>query len=314
MGAVGVDPPPGSHGTGRRHVNRQMQTAEHPKQRVEVEGHTMAYVEMGEGDPIVFLHGNPTSSYLWRNVMPHLADQGRCLAPDLIGCGDSDKLADSGPDRYHYLEHLRFLDGFMEAVGATERVTLVIHDWGSAYGFDWARRHPDSIAGIAFMEAIVMPMTWDQWPERARDIFQAFRSDAGEELCLDQNLFVEAVLPASIQRALTEEEMEVYRRPFAEPGEARRPTLSWPRDIPMEGEPAEVVGRVAAYGEWLAGSDVPKFFVNAEPGAILVGDQREFVRTWPNLSEVTVAGIHFIQEDSPAEIGEAVARWRRNVA
>ena len=288
----------------------EISTKAHPKQRVEVNGRSMAYVEMGEGDPIVFLHGNPTSSYLWRNVMPHLEGLGRCVAPDLIGCGDSDKLPDSGPDRYHYLEHLEYVDAFLDAVGVTNNVTLVIHDWGSAYGFDWARRHPDAVKGVAFMEAIVMPITWAQWPEMARDIFQAFRTDAGEQLCLEQNLFVEAVLPASIQRVLSDEEMNEYRRPFAEPGEARRPTLSWPRDIPIEGEPAVVHERVSAYRDWLAASDVPKLLIAAEPGAILIGDQLEFARSLPNLTEgATVPGVHFIQEDAPHEIGEAVAEW-----
>ncbi len=284
----------------------------HPKRTVEVRGRRMAYVEMGEGDPIVFLHGNPTSSYLWRNVMPHAAELGRCLAPDLIGCGDSEKLPDSGPGSYHYFEHLEHLDGFLEAVGATHAVTLVLHDWGSAYGFDWAHRHPDAVEGIAFMESIVTPLTWEQWPEAARDIFASFRSDEGEELCLERNLFVEGVLPASIVRDLTDEEMDEYRRPFAEPGEARRPTLSWPRDVPIDGEPPEVVERVEAYGSWLGTSQVPKLFVNAEPGAILTGAQRELVRAWPALTEVTVEGIHFVQEDSPHGIGEALAAWLRD--
>lgn len=288
----------------------EISAAAHPKQTIEVEGRTMAYVEMGEGDPIVFLHGNPTSSYLWRNVMPHLAAQGRCLAPDLIGCGDSDKLPDAGPDSYHYAEHLRYVDGFLEAVGATSDVTLVIHDWGSAYGFDWASRHPDSVKGIAFMEAIVMPVTWDQWPEGAREIFQAFRSDAGEEMCLEQNLFVEAILPGAMIRDLTEEEMDEYRRPFRDGGEGRRPTLSWPRDVPIDGEPAEVVERVQAYGKWLAGSDVPKLLIPAEPGAILTGEQLEFARSWPHTTEADpVEGIHFVQEDSPHEIGRAISGW-----
>lgn len=282
----------------------------HPKQTVEVEGRTMAYVEMGEGDPIVFLHGNPTSSYLWRNIMPHLRDQGRCIAPDLIGCGDSDKLPDADADSYHYLEHLEYVDGFLDAVGATDDVTLVIHDWGSAYGFDWAGRHPDAVKGLAFMEAIVMPVSWDQWPEAARDIFRGFRSDAGEEMCLEQNLFVEAILPASIVRDLTDEEMEEYRRPFREGGEARRPTLSWPRDVPVDGEPPEVVERVKAYGEWLSTTEVPKLLIPADPGAILTGDQLDFARSWPNTTEAgAVAGIHFVQEDSPHQIGHAVSEW-----
>ena len=280
------------------------------KKNVEVLGSKMAYVETGSGDPVVLLHGNPTSSYLWRNVIPHLEERWRCIAPDLIGMGDSDKLEPSGPDRYTFVEHRRYLDALLEALGVTENVTLVVHDWGSALGFDWANRHRDAMTGIAYMEAIVMPLTWEQWPEAARGVFQGFRSPAGEAMVLESNVFVERVLPGSVLRGLDDKEMEVYRRPFREPGESRRPTLTWPRQIPIEGEPAEVVEIVESYGAWLASSDLPKLFVNAEPGAILTGEQREFCRSWPNQKEVTVKGIHFIQEDSPDEIGQAVAKWR----
>ncbi|MDO9125792.1 MAG: haloalkane dehalogenase [Parvibaculum sp.] len=272
----------------------------------------MAYSEMGEGDPIVFLHGNPTSSYLWRNVMPHLADQGRCIAPDLIGMGDSDKLEPSGPERYTFREHRRFLESFLEAMGIKKNVTLVIHDWGSALGFDWANRNRGAAEGIAYMEGIVRPLEWSEWSEAAVGIFKGFRSEAGEEMILKKNLFIEAVLPGSILRKLTDEEMAVYRRPFAEEGEDRRPTLSWPRQIPLGGEPADVVASVADYARWMSENDLPKLFVNAEPGAILTGAQREFCRSWKNQTEVTVKGSHFIQEDSPHEIGEAVAKWRRS--
>jgi haloalkane dehalogenase len=280
------------------------------KKTVEVLGSKMAYVEAGTGDPVVLLHGNPTSSYLWRNVIPHLAERWRCIAPDLIGMGDSDKLEPSGSESYTFVEHRRYLDALLEALGVTENVTLVVHDWGSALGFDWANRHRSATTGIAYMEAIVMPVSWEQWPEAARGVFQGFRSPAGEAMVLESNVFVERVLPGSVLRGLDEKEMEVYRRPFREPGESRRPTLSWPRQIPLEGEPAEVVGIVESYGAWLASSDLPKLFVNAEPGAILTGEQREFCRSWPNQQEVTVKGIHFIQEDSPDEIGQAVAKWR----
>ncbi|HIN89626.1 MAG TPA: haloalkane dehalogenase [Porticoccaceae bacterium] len=285
-----------------------------PKQTLTVKGKTMSYVEMGEGDPIVFQHGNPTSSYLWRNVMPHLQDQGRCIAIDLIGMGDSDKLADSGPDRYTLLEHREYFDGALEALGVNDRVTFVIHDWGSALGFDWANRHRDAVIGIAYMEAIVKPVTWDQWPEAARGIFQGLRSPAGEEMILEKNVFVESVLPGSILRELSSEEMEVYRRPFKNPGEDRRPTLTWPRQIPIEGEPQEVVDVVRSYADWLVQSELPKLFINANPGAILIGQQREFCRSWPNQKEVTVAGNHFLQEDSPHEIGQAIAQWRKQFA
>ena len=281
------------------------------KKRVEVLGSSMSYVEVGAGDPIVLLHGNPTSSYLWRNVIPHLveAKAGRCIAPDLIGMGDSDKLEPSGPDRYRFVEHRKYLDALLEILGVKSNVTLVIHDWGSGLGFDWAHRHPGALKGIAYMEAIVRPVSWEQWPDAARGVFQAFRSPAGEEMVLENNIFVERVLPGSVLRKLDEAEMEVYRRPFKEPGESRRPTLTWPRQIPIDGEPADVTEIVQSYSEWLQQSDVPKLFVNAEPGAILAGEVREFCRSWPNQREVTVKGSHFIQEDSPDEIGQAIAGW-----
>ena len=286
------------------------------KKFVEVLGHRMAYVEEGEGRPIVLLHGNPTSSFLWRGVIPALSGLGRCLAPDLIGMGDSDKLEPSGPDRYTFAEHRQFLDAWFEAMGveATGGVVLVGHDWGSALAFHWAQRHPEAVAGIAYMEGIVCPVTWADWPDNARNIFQAFRSPAGEELVLDKNVFVERVLPGSVLKPLAEEVMAEYRRPFAEPGEARRPTLTWPRQFPIEGEPPEVVEVVEAYGRWLAGeASPPKLFVNVEPGAILTGRARDFCRSWPNQTEVTVAGAHFVQEDSAAEIGAAVAEWIRRL-
>ncbi len=279
------------------------------KRRIEVLGSEMAYVEVGRGDPIVFLHGNPTSSYLWRNVIPHVSDLGRCLAPDLIGMGDSAKLAPSGPARYRFVEHRRYLDALLDALEARERVTFVVHDWGSALGFDWANRHRDAVAGIAYMEAIVQPVGWEDWPEAARGIFQAMRSPAGEEMVLERNLFVERILPASVIRRLTEEEMAEYRRPFLEPGEGRRPTLTWPREIPIDGSPSDVHEIVAAYAAWLAESPIPKLFVDADPGTILTGRQREFCRSWPNQTEVTVPGIHFIQEDAPDAIGRALRAW-----
>ena len=274
----------------------------------------MAYVELGTGAPIVLLHGNPTSSYLWRNVMPHLADQGRCIAPDLIGMGDSDKLEPSGPERYRFVEHRRFLDGLLDALGVGEDVTLVVHDWGSALGFHWARRNPERMRALVYMEALVQPVTWADWPEAARKIFQAMRSPAGEELVLQKNVFVERILPASVLRGLTEAEMAVYRKPYLDPGESRRPTLTWPRQIPIEGEPPDVVDVVNQYGRFLSKSPLPKLFVNAEPGSILTGPQREFCRTWPRQEEVTVKGSHFIQEDSPHEIGRAIAAFLARLA
>ena len=280
-----------------------------PKQYLEVNGRRMAYVETGRGAPIVFQHGNPTSSYLWRNIMPALADLGRCIAVDLIGMGDSDKLDDPGPDRYRYVEHREYLFAALAQLGLDADVTLVLHDWGSALGFDWARQNAEKVRGIAYMEAIVRPVTWQEWPDAARDIFQAFRSEAGEAMILDKNLFVERVLPGSILRKLSDEEMSEYRKPFTQAGEDRRPTLTWPRQIPIDGEPADVVDIVQANAEYLTTSEVPKLFVNAEPVAILTGPQREFCRRFPNQTEVTVPGVHFVQEDSPAEIAAAIREW-----
>jgi haloalkane dehalogenase len=282
--------------------------------KIQVLGKTIAYREMGAGDPIVLLHGNPTSSYLWRDVMPALAPLGRVIAPDLIGHGDSDKLPVSdGDDRYSFATSYRYLDGLLQALGITEKVTLVIHDWGSALGFHWAQKHPDAVRGIAYMEAVVMPLpTWDDWPEKARGIFQGFRSPKGEDLILNRNLFIEAVLPSSIMRPLTDEEMATYRAPFADAPD-RQVMLNWPREIPIAGEPPHMVALVQSYADWLAQSTIPKLFINADPGSILVGAQRDFCRTWPNQTEVTVKGLHFVQEDSGADIGRAVALWLQDI-
>jgi haloalkane dehalogenase len=279
-----------------------------PRSRVRIGGHEMAYVDTGEGDPIVFLHGNPTSSYLWRNVIPHVRHLGRCIAPDLIGMGESGKLPDPGPGTYSFATHAHFLAEFLQEIQATERVTLVLHDWGSALGFDWASRHPGGVRGIAFTEAIVNPLLWADWPRDAKRIFQAMRGPSGEEVVLDRNSFVEKILPASVLRGLSPEAHDRYRAPFRERAD-RWPTLEWPRQIPIEHVPPGVHDVVDHYGRWMATSDVPKLFVNAEPGSILVGRQRTVVRRWPALTEVTVPGSHFVPEDSPDEIGQALARW-----
>ncbi len=271
----------------------------------------MEYVDTGgDGDPIVFLHGNPTSSYLWRNVIPHLTENGRCLAPDLVGMGRSGPSANGS---YRFVDHRKHLDAWFDVVGAESNVTLVVHDWGSGLGFDWAHRHPDRIKAIAYMEAITMPVRWEDWPEAARGVFEGFRSEAGEAMALDKNIFVERVLPGSVLRQLTEAEMERYREPYLEPGESRRPTLTWPRQIPIDGDPADVHEIVSGYAEWLRTTEVPKLFINADPGAILTGRQRESCRSFPNQREVTVPGVHFIQEDSPDLIGTAIATWLTNL-
>lgn len=280
------------------------------KKFCDVRGRRIAFVETGSGAPIVLLHGNPTSSYLWRDVVPPLLGCGRVIAPDLIGHGDSEKLpASDGADRYSFDVAYAHLEGLLDTLCGGQRITLVLHDWGSALGFHWARLHPQQVRGIAYMEGLVMPLpSWDDWPEKARGIFQGFRSPKGEDLILKRNLFIEVVFPSSILRKLSEEEMSHYRAPFAEEAD-RQVTLNWPRQIPIAGEPAHMVSLVQEYADWLSHAGVPKLFVNAEPGSILVGAQREFCRSWPNQTEVTVKGLHFIQEDSGAEIGRAVAAW-----
>jgi haloalkane dehalogenase len=280
------------------------------KKTVDVLGVGMAYHERGEGTPVLFLHGNPTSSYLWRDVIPELDGLGRLIAPDLIGMGDSAKLPNPGPDTYRFATHRDYLGAFIDAViGPAQSLVLVVHDWGSALGFDWANRHRNRIRGIAYMEGIVRPVaSWDEWSAAATPIFQGFRSDKGEAMILDRNMFIERVLPGSVLRKLTEAEMTEYRRPFLQ-AQDRWPTLTWPRQIPIAGEPADVVQIAAAYSQWMAENDLPKLFVNAEPGAILIGAPRDFCRSWKNQTEVTVPGSHFIQEDSGPAIGRAVAGW-----
>jgi haloalkane dehalogenase len=282
------------------------------KKTVDVLGSRMAYHERGEGTPVLFLHGNPTSSYLWRDVIPELAGCGRLIAPDLIGMGDSAKLPDPDTDTYRFTTHRKYLAAFIDAViGPAQSIVLVVHDWGSALGFDWANHHRDRIRGVAYMEGIVRPVAgWEEWSAAATPIFQGFRSDKGEAMILDRNVFVERVLPGSVLRKLTEAEMTEYRRPFLQARD-RWPTLTWPRQIPIAGEPADVVEIATDYSKWMAENDIPKLFVNADPGAILVGAVRDFCRSWKNQAEITVSGSHFIQEDSGPAIGRAVAGWKR---
>ena len=285
------------------------ETMSYEKKFASVKGKQIAYVEEGSGDPIVLLHGNPTSSFLWRNVIPELVESGRVIVPDLIGQGDSEKLpASDGPERYSLEVAYSYVDGLLESIGANENVTLVIHDWGTGVGFLWAMRHPAAVKGVAYMEGIVKPVSWRDWPESAVGIFKGFRSDKGEDLILNRNMFIEGVLPSSVIRPLSNTEMDAYRAPHLETDD-RQPLLNWPRQIPIEGEPEDVVALVNEYGAFMAASDMPKLFINADPGSILVGAQREFCRSWPNQQEVTVKGLHFIQEDSPVEIGQAVANW-----
>lgn len=284
-------------------------TMRYEKRYATVLGKRMAYVDAGQGDPIVFLHGNVTSSFMWRNVIPHLEDIGRCIAIDNIGQGDSEKLAPAGPGSYRLAEHQRYIDGLLAALGIDRNVTLVVHDWGSQLGFTWAYHHPDAVRGIAYVQALVGNFSWNQWPPDVQALFRRFRSPEGEDLVLQQNFFVERILPAMVMRKLTETEMDEYRRPFRNPGEDRRPTLTWPREIPIEGDPPDVLEIIERNSAWLGTSQLPKLFINAEPGAVLVGKHREICRAWPNQTEVTVRGLHYVHEDSPNEIGAAIREW-----
>ena len=279
----------------------------------EILGKQMAYLDSGEGQSIVFLHGNPASSFLWRNITPSVEGLGRIVVPDLIGMGDSEKLEGENNPDYQYHGQYKYLSTLLDSLDLGNEINLVIHDWGSAMGFQYARENPDRIKSITFMEAIVMPLTWEQWPENARNIFQLMRSEAGEEIVLEKNIFVERILLNDSANGFTEEEKAEYIRPFKNPGEDRRPTLTWPRQIPIDGSPQAVIDEVTKNGEFHKNSDIPKLFINADPGSILVGDQREFVRSWKNLKEVTVKGNHFIQEHSPKEIGNALNEFISNL-
>jgi len=264
----------------------------------------MAYVDVGEGDPIVFLHGNPTPSFLWRNIIPHLLPFGRCLAPDYVRMGNSGAASDGG---YRLVDHQRYLDAWFESLGLTKNVILVVHDWGSALGFDWARRHSDRVKAIVYMEGIVRPfLSWDEWPAVTRAFFQGQRTAAGEDLILQKNLFIEYLLPL---RGIPKDAIEVYRRHFRNPGPSRQPILTWTRELPIAGEPADVVAIVEDYARFLSTSQIPKLFIDAEPGGFLIGAQREFCRAWPNQETLTVKGAHFLQEEAPDEVGEAIARF-----
>ena len=290
----------------------EISVREPEKKNINVLGKKMTYVDKGEGDPIIFQHGNPASSYLWRNIIPYLENQGRCIAIDLIGMGDSDKLTDNGNKTYSYHIQKQYFDKCLEELEIKENITFVIHDWGSALGFNWAYEHQESVKGICYMEAIVKKISWEDWPKDAKSIFQGFRSDAGEDLILKKNLFIEGVLPNAIIRNLTETEMDIYRKPFLKEID-RRPTLDWPRQIPINNEPEDVCKIVDDYSSWMSINEIPKLFINADPGSILTGKQREFCRKWKNQQELTVKGNHFIQEDSPNEIGEAISKWYKNL-
>ena len=279
------------------------------KKYKEILGKKMAYLDSGEGQSIVFLHGNPASSFLWRNITPAVEGMGRIVVPDLIGMGDSEKLEGVDNPDYQYHGQYKYLSNLLDSLDLGNEVNLVIHDWGSAMGFQYARENSDRIKSITFMEAIVAPLSWDDWPENARNIFQLMRSEAGEELVLEKNIFVERILLNDSAEGFSEEEKAEYIRPFKEAGEDRRPTLTWPRQIPVDGEPQAVIDEVIKNGEFHKDSNIPKLFINADPGSILTGKQREFVRSWNNLKETTVKGNHFIQEHSPSEIGEALKEF-----
>jgi len=274
------------------------------RRRIAVLDTTMAYVDVGEGDPIVFLHGNPTPSYLWRNVIPHLLPFGRCLAPDFVGMGNSGAAPDGS---YRFVDHRRYLDAWFDRLELKRNVILVVHDWGSALGFHWAQRHPERVKAIVYLEGIVRPFrSWDEWPEFSRAFFQAQRTPQGEGLILEKNLSIEWLLP---MRHIAPDAVEVYRRHYRNPGPSRMPMLAWTRELPIAGEPADVVAIVESYAQWLSASAIPKLFIDAEPAGFLIGAQREFCRAWPNQQTVLVEGAHFLPEEVPDEVGTAAARF-----
>jgi len=280
----------------------------------EVNCSRMAYIDEGDGDAIVFQHGQPTSSYVWRNIMPHLEGMGRLVACDLMGMGGSDKLDPSpGPDRYGLANHRRYLFDLWDQLDLGNRVLLVLDDWGAVLGFDWGRHNSERVRGIVHMEAVAAPLDWPDIPEEAHPLFKALRSPEGERLVLQENIFIEKILPQAVLRQLTGDELNTYRQPFRNAGEDRRPTLSWPRSLPIEGEPADVADVVSQNGTWLAQSDVPKLFINGEPGTLARSRLREIIRRWPNQTEVTVKGRKLLQEDSPDEIGAAIASFAKRV-
>ncbi|MGJ8689758.1 MAG: haloalkane dehalogenase [Gammaproteobacteria bacterium] len=280
------------------------------KKKVQVRGLDMAYYEGGTGDPIVFLHGNPTSSYLWRNIIPHVQHLGRCIAPDLIGMGDSDALPNSADGVYKFSTHLDYVFEMLDAIGVSERVTLVIHDWGSGIGLSYAQKFPERIRGIAYMEAILNPSSLPAIPEPDSGIFNVFRSERGEEAVLQNNVFIEQILIGGLGYYLTEEDKNEYRRPYLEAGESRRPTLEWPRELPRGGNPADTVALVTSYTDWFAASDIPKLFIRVNPGALITpGPLLDYIRSFKNQKEVTVFGSHYVQEVSPDAIGRALSEW-----
>lgn len=277
---------------------------------VRVRGHHLAYTEAGSGAPVVFLHGNPTSSHLWRDVIPYVAASARCIAPDLIGMGASTKLPGHGDARYHFDVHRAHLDDLLAAVVGGEPAVLVVHDWGGVLGMDWARRHRHAVRGLVYLETFVRPPTKAEYPPAIREVFEALRSPEGERMCLRENFFVEKMLPAGVLRTLTDGELDAYRAPFAVAGEDRRPTLAWARQVPLDGQPADIAEIIAAYGGWLAKSPLPKLHVRGDPGQIMAREaQYAFCRSWANQQEVTVPGLHFLPEDSPHQIGAAIAAW-----
>ena len=279
---------------------------------VDVLDTTMAYWDEGDGRPVVLLHGNPTSKLLWRDVVPALLPDHRVVVPDLVGMGESAKLPGEGDERYGFAAHARHLEAFLAAVGVTDDVTLVLHDWGGGLGFDWANRHRGAVRAIAFTETVCGPLSLADWPEQARELFAAMRSPAGEEIVLEKNVFVERILPASVLDGIPDDVMDAYRAPYRAAGEDRRPTLTWPRQLPFDGEPGDVAERVAAYADWLAGTEVPKLHLAVEPG-FLTTVYRERVAGWAATEEQVLRGIHFVQEDSGAELGAAVAGWLQRV-
>jgi len=268
----------------------------------------MAFVDTGEGEPVVFLHGNPTSSYIWRNIIPHAAPMARCLAPDLIGMGASGRNPRGG---YRLADQIGYLDDWFEQLALGDRVTLVMQDWGVVLGFDWARRHPQRVRGMVHMEGIIRPMQWEEWPQRTREFVARLKSPEGEKLVLEENAIVEKFLTLGTARTFSEAEMATYRQPYLSAGTSRQPTLDLAREIPLGGEPKPACAMIQASADWLVRCDIPKLLISARPGLNLTGAMLDFCRSWPNQREVVVDGIHFLQEDAPQQIGTAIVEFLR---
>jgi len=283
-----------------------MTTTTNESKFLEVLDSKIHYLDQGEGTPFLFLHGNPTSNYLWRNIIPHVVPLGRIVAPDLIGMGKSGK-----PDiDYTFADHYRYMDAFIKEL-ELQNVILVIHDWGSALGFNYAMQNPDNVKGIVFMEALYQPSSWKNFPSSAYLIFKLFRNPImGKLMIMNRNFFVEKVLPKFTVRQLTKEEMDHYRQPYPDK-KSRKPLYVWPNQIPIDGKPRETYDVVTQYNKFLQESEIPKLLLWAKPGAIITEQAVEWIKShFKNLEDNYIGkSLHYVQEDQPDAIGKAIKSW-----